>query len=291
MSQLFTFGCSSTSYNWSTWADILGREFNKFENLGQNAAGNTLIFNKILQCIAEGRISKSSTVIVMWSDINREDRYVGNDWIAPGCIYNQNVYNEGFMEYVDPVGFFIRDCAHIAAVTHALESTGCNFIFLSTMPLDGTAKEYLKLSWLEKILSSDKISLYRHIYEKYFDLIRPSLLEVVFKGSWYNRRDDLVKDRNWYEKLRSRTDAFILPAIQDLENGNIDNESDIAKFLLDKMNAATIEEIIEYRLWERVDHHATPLMHLEFLQKVLPEFTISKENIQKVIDEDSALPK
>lgn len=296
--QLFTFGCSFTSYNWSTWADILGREFDQFENLGISGAGNTYIFNKLMQCIAEGKIEKSSTVIVMWSNVIREDRYINNDWISPGCIYNQNTYQEGFMKFVDPVGLFIRDCAHIAAVTLALEQIGCKFIFLSMMPLDN-AKEYLKLSWTQKILADDTVSLYKRKYKKYFDLVRPSMLDVVYNGNWYNRRDELVKDRDWYKQLYVPDNYFwdqkpedsVIPSIEDLENNNITCNSRAVSFLLDKMNAETIEEILEFRLWEKVDHHPTPMHHLEYLQKVLPEYTISKENIQRVKDEDSALPK
>ena len=41
----FVFGCSFTQYYWPTWADILGREFNKFENWGQCGGGNQFIFN------------------------------------------------------------------------------------------------------------------------------------------------------------------------------------------------------------------------------------------------------
>lgn len=298
MSELFTFGCSFTSYNWSTWSDILGREFDHYENHGRGGAGNTFIFNSILQCIAERKIKNTSTVIVMWSNVIREDRYVGEDWIAPGCIYNQNTYNNEFMEFVDPVGFFIRDCAHIAGATHALESIGCKFIFLSMMPLDN-AKEYLRLSWTEKIFTNDKITQYKRIYKKYFDLIRPSMLEVIYKGNWYNRRNELVKDKDWYSSLQVPSDYFYdqkpedskLPSIHDLQQGNIDKKSRTTSFLIDKMNADTIEEVIEFKLWEHVDHHPTPLLHLEYLQKVLPEFPISEENIQKVKDEDSALPK
>ena len=298
MSELFTFGCSFTSYNWSTWADILGREFDLYENHGRGGAGNTYIFNSILQCIAERKISESSTVIVMWSNTIREDRYVGDDWIAPGCIYNQNTYNEGFMEYVDPVGFFIRDCAHISATLLALKHTGCQYIFLSMMPLDN-AKEYLRLSWTQKLLNNDTVSEYKRKYQGFFDLVRPSMLDVVYRGNWYNRRNELVKDRSWYEQLcvpynyfyDQKPEDSILPTIQDLEHGNINRNSRSTSFLLDKMNAETIEEILEFRLWERVDHHPTPLLHLEYLQKVLPEFTIGEENIQRVKDEDSALPK
>jgi hypothetical protein len=292
MNKLLTFGCSFTDYNWSTWADILGREFDDFQNHGRGGAGNTYIFNRIMQCIAENQITDSSTVIVMWSNVIREDRYVDGEWIAPGCIYNQNTYSEGFMDFVDPIGLFIRDCAHVAAVTHALNSTGCTYHFLSMMPIDN-AKEYLKLKWTEKILASDTVSQYKRKYKKYLDLIKPSMLEVVYNNNWYNKRDDLVKDKTWYDNLTVPENWFydqqpedsVLPGLDNLYNCN----DRVKSFLCNKMNAQSIDEIVEFKLWERIDHHPTPLLHLEYLQKVLPEYKISEDNIQRVINENSTL--
>jgi len=292
MKKLLAFGCSFTDYDWSTWADILGREFDDFENHGRCGAGNTYIFNHVMQCIAENKITDSSTVIVMWSNVIREDRYVNGEWITPGCIYNQNTYSEGFMDFVDPVGMFVRDCAHIAAVTHALDSTGCTYHFLSMMPIDN-AREYLKLNWTEKILDSDTVSQYKRKYKKYLDLIKPSMLEVVYNNNWYNRRDDLVKDKSWYSNLTVPDNWFydqqpedsILPGLDNLYNCN----DRVKSFLCDRMNAQSIDEIVEFKLWEHIDHHPTPLLHLEYLQKVLPEYKISEDNIQRVINENSTL--
>ena len=48
MKRLFTFGCSVTEFIWPTWADILGREFDYYENWGRVGAGNLYIFNSII---------------------------------------------------------------------------------------------------------------------------------------------------------------------------------------------------------------------------------------------------
>ena len=49
MSRLFTFGCSFTSYHWPTWADILGREYDYFENWGRSGGSNQFIFNSLIE--------------------------------------------------------------------------------------------------------------------------------------------------------------------------------------------------------------------------------------------------
>lgn len=299
MGKLLTFGCSFTYFKeWSTWADILGREFDQYQNFGRGGAGNTYIFNQIMQCIAEGKINKSDTVIVMWSSVIREDRFVNDEWLTPGAIYNQNLYNDEFMNYVDPVGFFIRDCAHVAAVSLALDQIGCKNIFLSMMPLDN-AREWSKLSWVQQIFSNDKVTWFKKKYKCYLDKIRPSVFDVVYNGNWYTRRKELVKDRNWYKQLTvpdnyfwdQKPEDYILPSIEDLEKGKITCNTRATDFLLEQMNAKTTAELLEFRLWEKVDIHPTPLLHLEYLQKVLPEYPISEENIQRVKDEDSTLSK
>lgn len=284
MSKLITFGCSFTQWeSWSTWADILGREFDSFINLGKNGAGNTYIFNHVMQCIAQEQITADTTVIIMWSNVIREDRYVDNSWIVPGCLYNQRTYGPAFMQYVDPVGLFVRDCAHIAAVTHALTNTGCTFHYLSMMPMD-SVKEYLKLNFVESLMRSDTVSVYKRKYKKYLDLIKPSVLEVVYNNNWYTRRDDLVKDRAWYSELGDD-----LPSIDDIVNKRVTQQQQ--EFLCTAMNAETLQEIIDFKLWERIDHHPTPLLHLEYLDSVLPEYTISTANREQIAHEDSTLSK
>ena len=49
MRRLFTFGCSYTSWNWPTWADLLGLEVEHFENWGHAGIGNRAIAAEFLQ--------------------------------------------------------------------------------------------------------------------------------------------------------------------------------------------------------------------------------------------------
>ena len=52
MSTLYAVGCSHTRYCWPTYADILGQEYDKFENWGQSGFGNLAIMHRALE-IAE----------------------------------------------------------------------------------------------------------------------------------------------------------------------------------------------------------------------------------------------
>ena len=119
----FAFGCSFTSYYWPTWADIFGKEFEYFENWGQSGGGNQFIFNSLMECVVKNKISKDDTVIIMWTNISREDRYVNHKWITPGNIFNQSTYTQDFIkEFADIRGYLIRDLNTIFATQNILKS-------------------------------------------------------------------------------------------------------------------------------------------------------------------------
>ena len=73
-------------------------------------------------------------MIVQWTNVCREDRYVpeheSGPWITPGNIYSQNVYDDRFVkDYFSELGAYVRDLAFIKA-THKIISnkTQCHFL-------------------------------------------------------------------------------------------------------------------------------------------------------------------
>jgi len=277
---LHTFGCSFTSYIWSTWADILGQQFESFRNYGLVGAGNTYIFNRVMQSIAQEKIKKDDTVIVMWSTIVREDRFLEDKWQTPGCVYNQDYYDEGFMKYVQPEDFFIRDLAHIAAVYHALTSVGCKFTFTSMSPISHI-KEYLSHNFLDKLLRKSIIDRFTKKYKTYIDFIRPSVFEVIYNNNWYSRYSECVQDINWYNSLRGPD----WPSLTELELGNVKLSTEVEQEICHLLQANNIDEVLKFRLWKKIDYHPTPKLHLEYLDKVLPEIKIS-EQTRTLINEE-----
>lgn len=190
--RLFTFGCSFTEYCWPTWANILGQEFNRFENWGRPGGGNTFIFNSLMECISRRSITVDDTVIIMWSTIGREDRWVKNrGWVTLGSIYNQTEYDKNFVtKWADPMGYLIRDMAIISATKLVLERLGCTWHFLSLGPL-----EYYDDS---KNFKHD-FSIHEDIKELYKDVletIKPNMYEILFNSNWGSRNmyKPLIKD-------------------------------------------------------------------------------------------------
>jgi len=137
MSRLFTFGCSFTNYRWSTWADCLAPEFDYFENWGQSGAGNEYIFNSVMEADQRSKFDKNDTVIVCWTTVTREDRYIDGRWHTLGNMYTCPIYNKDYLvNHVDARGLLIKTLAYIKAVKTLLEHRQVSWKFLSIDTLD-----------------------------------------------------------------------------------------------------------------------------------------------------------
>ena len=116
MSRLFAFGCSFTNYRWSTWADILAPQYGEYQNWGQAGAGNHYIFNSVMEADQRYQFGNGDTVIICWTNVMREDRYIKNRWITLGNIMTSNMFTKEFVtDTVCERGNFIRDLAFIKA--------------------------------------------------------------------------------------------------------------------------------------------------------------------------------
>lgn len=136
--RFFAFGCSFTSYYPPTWADILAREMPNadYYNFGQGGAGNLMINNRIAQANLKFKFNEDDLVIVMFTTMCREDRYIDGAWRTHGNIYNQRYYNKNFVKnYCDPIGYAVRDLALIEMSQAYLKSLSCHSVFLSLADL------------------------------------------------------------------------------------------------------------------------------------------------------------
>ena len=159
MSRLFSFGCSFTCYWYPTWADFLSNSshFSYYENWAKSGRGNRGIFNRLNEAIVKANISSNDTVVIMWSTIFREDRFLDNSWVVPGGIYNQQFYpRDWVLKYFSPEMGLIETANYVNASYHILENLGCNYAmsFLQTPGIDPDPSDGIG----EKISVSDKIS-------------------------------------------------------------------------------------------------------------------------------------
>jgi hypothetical protein len=136
MKRLFTFGCSFTSYSWSTWADIIGAGATEYQNWSMPGGGNQYIFNSVFECDQWNQLSPDDTVLVCWTNVFREDRYIGQ-WVGVGNIYTQTFYDAKWVnQLITERGCLIRDIAYIKAVKNFLEQKQVNWRFMSMVPID-----------------------------------------------------------------------------------------------------------------------------------------------------------
>jgi hypothetical protein len=189
MKRLFTFGCSFTQYwRWPTWADALGREYEYYENWGVCGAGNSLIFNSLVECNQRHHIMPEDDVYIMWTNTSREDRYVGDRWLAQGNIYwtaGSEIPAEYVKRFACERGYLIRDLATITASRHLLDHWGCNWKFLSMVPLHKTNQSN-DLGYNPQDTVGDDMDV-KGLYNDTLSMIGPSVFKTLFNGDWTSR--------------------------------------------------------------------------------------------------------
>lgn len=214
--RFFAFGCSFTRYRWPTWADIVARNFDEFQNYGCTGAGNQYIANAIVEAHLKNEIKPTDTVGVMWTNVCREDRYVKNQWITPGNIFTQKHYSPDWVKrFADVRGYYIRDLATIYSTEQLLKSIGCRYFFLSMNGILNSA-QYDAVDDYE--LVQDLIPYYALTIHG----IKPSVYDVVFKRDWWSRpyknkiavSEDVLNNPEKSYELRSqiRQDPHPTPA-------------------------------------------------------------------------------
>lgn len=177
MKRLFTFGCSFTNYYWSTWADCLAPEFDYFENWGQSGGGNQYIFNSVIEADQRHKFGPNDTVVICWTNVLRDDRYVFGKWVTLGSVFNTPIYTKEFIDqHVDPRGYLIRDIALIKATKNLLENKPeVRWKFISMVPLT------LADVFDDRDLGdTDIVDLYKDV----LDSMLPSYLSTLRPKGW-----------------------------------------------------------------------------------------------------------
>lgn len=202
--RFFAFGCSFTNYDWPTWADIIGKEVPYYENWAEMAGGNHFIFNSIIECDAKNKFQKDDLVIVMWTSIEREDRYNKGKWNFVTPASRLKTYGHHWEKTFgdEQRGLLIRDLAYIRAVQQLLKNRDCDWANFTTIPIsriDRTLvtdqdKETAHLRYVnlfEDLIDgkecNDPIALapdVLQLYKEEFTNIKSSVLSIIFNGIW-----------------------------------------------------------------------------------------------------------
>lgn len=175
----FLFGCSFTHYYWPTWADLIAKEIPETYVYAKSGAGNFYIYQAIMEAIVKYGITKDDLVMVMFSNVTREDRYTKREgWITPGNLFHQDTYDEAFMnKFFCEKGYLMRDLALVKGIDGTLSQTGADYELMSMINLDSLSSDNIKMTGVDDVLT-----LYKDVLEK----IKPSVFDVIFKGNWNN---------------------------------------------------------------------------------------------------------
>ncbi|CAB4138099.1 hypothetical protein UFOVP328_292 [uncultured Caudovirales phage] len=187
--RLFTIGCSFTQYwRWPTWADALGRQANFYENWGLCGAGNSYILYSLMECHQRYQLTEKDTVMIMWTNTSREDRYLKNRWQEGGNVYwsaGSTLPRDYVKNFTCERGYLIRDLANIAAAKHFLQSVGCRWEFMSMVPLDNTNESNGLGSNPDDSATNDNDV--RDLYRDVLNSIHPSVYKTLFNYDWKSR--------------------------------------------------------------------------------------------------------
>jgi hypothetical protein len=175
--RFFAFGCSMTSYGWPTWADIIAQEIPEYYNYGQSGGGNLFISCQVTEANFRYKFTDTDLVIIMWSGVSREDRYVNNCWLTPGNIYTQNYYDDNFVQkYADPLGYLLRDLNLITLTSALLDNLQVDYHMLNMAPFDHLQSTNKKMT--------DKVNQLFDLYRTTINKLLPDILTLELNGIW-----------------------------------------------------------------------------------------------------------
>ena len=144
-SRLLASGCSYTSSCWSTWADILGQEFNSYRQLGIAGSDNATVARSIIK-----QAHPQDTVVILWTSFDRWSFYSDkpyvmankdktNHWIHNGTSSLKS--KEFIVDYYHPVERFQTTMDYIQLVDFHSKSIGYSAYHFTAFPLFGNVVE------------------------------------------------------------------------------------------------------------------------------------------------------
>lgn len=186
----FVFGCSFTNYYWPTWADLISYEIPETYMYGKTGAGNFYIYQSLVEAIMAHNIGKDDLVMIMFSNVTREDRYTKKDgWLTPGNLFYQDSYDKKFMDrFFCEKGYLMRDCTLIEGIDRILSNTEADYRLMSMINLDSHNSDANKMTGVDEVLE---------LYSDTIKKIQPSVFELIFNNDWRNNPKRPTYNTHW----------------------------------------------------------------------------------------------
>lgn len=174
MTRLLTFGCSATNWYWPTWATILGRSYDQFENRAMIGLGNRAIAERVSEAIVSQKIGPTDTVIVQWTHFHRHDVHfpgivTDSNWRCSGNIHTNPFELKWVLDGWNEQSYAMHSLNFIHMTKALLDSTGCRYYFTT---IDHLEPEFERL---------ESLSIYKDMWNS-IDWIEPIYAHARNKG-------------------------------------------------------------------------------------------------------------
>lgn len=194
--RIFTFGCSYTDYMWGTWANIIGSEFPdaEFRNLGKSGAGNVYMHNIIMQADSVYKFNQDDLILVEWTNVCREDRYLPEQcggWTLTGNIFTRNpratkAARSFVKNYVSEIGSYVRDFAIIKSAEDFIKHRS-PYHMIKMLDFD-----YIN-QWTNNKINGETFEIMQEMYKPVLDNILPGMNDVLWGDDFQLKKQ---KDRD-----------------------------------------------------------------------------------------------
>lgn len=243
-----------TSYDYPTWADILGKSWGMFENWAMSGGSNGFIFNSVVECDARNKFTEYDTVIIMWTTVARRNVYRHSKWI-------QNIENL-LTNPVDktancPIGYEIESFVFMKAVEEILEKRKvhyipCTWVKYDTIDPPGN-------------LYKDTISKIKFIPSKFNEKEYNAI--YIEKGlEHWKSQYEIIAGKDW-------------PTLEQFLINDFSVSNDFVKKELEEFTML-VENDSQWRHKKIIEKHPSPLQHLGIARNIMPDIIISSDTVE-----------
>lgn len=263
--RLFTFGCSLTRYHYPTWADILGKTWEYHENWGEPGAGNTFIFNSIIECDVRNDLGPDDTVLILWSAHGRHDYYQFDRWLHCDNAWSDS---RGHNTFNCPAGYEINSYA----LMHAAHQY-----------LSGKNISYRSLRWQLWDIDTEVAEIYKNVLSR-VEYFRFSENDKLY-DPWEDG-DSIL--RSEIERLYQRLAGPDWPSLESiLDKTAVPKNEDLQREIDDFHDYLEIERRVHrdrLKKMKKLDRHPLPTQYLDAVKKLFPQIDISADISSWVIE-------
>lgn len=257
MSRLFVLGCSFTNYAWPTWADMLGTEYEFYENWAFPGLGNKAIAERLVEIHARYNLTQEDTVILQWTSHLRHDWHTTDTrhtdyagWKTCGSIFNyinSKIYTDNWIEtFWDEDSYVMHMLHNIILAKNLLQNINCNWYMTSMGEIEKMNSDYPGADMGE---IGSKNNIWKDIpqFKIYKDLIfdnKTHWIEPIGTVTWNSgepgykfKKKDFV---NWYHDQHPSVEQHAY-YLQNYVKPKIKNSQDLSnksKNWIDKVNNA-----------------------------------------------------